>query len=628
MTIHEIKIEGFGKHINFDLSLNEGFNIILGSNESGKSTVAAFVRALLYGMPDIDTCKDRKKYRPWDKNAKFGGNMTFEHNGVVYIVSADFGKTKKEDTISLYNVTADEKTELIYGKTVGETVLGISAEAYDISSYAAQLSSKPDLENANLDYLFDRIMKKSEEDKVSSADILAGKRIRSAAESIMSQKNSSGILENLQQKKASTESSIEKVNSVKAEAEKMRNDYNKMQQALNEEKDRHVSTKTDMAEVARAVETVSLHGDVKKSVKSIKELDTELAEAAQKAKRTRKPMNIIYSILIILCVVCILLLAFAPQIAKVSFLAGFGDFLMPWARKALSYIILGAFAVLLTLWQIIFTFLCNKNVHRTRDELFLCESELAELLEVEYVYGAKKHSYNRSVINEALDKHTSEYKRSRSILENEDNKNKMYSEHLALVEEYTEKIAYTKASADALSKSISEMEDIYVLQEDLSEIDAAIELYKRRHEALVLAGEVMEDAYQRWQSDIGPAFGKNAGEILRNLTEGRYENVKVARNFDMSLKDSDGTLRRAYNYSGATVDQMYLALRLSLVKTLSPADGMLPVILDDPFVQYDSNRKKAAYLTVEKFAKENNVQVIMTTCINEPFYESSNVVNL
>ena len=30
----------------------------------------------------------------------------------------------------------------------------------------------------------------------------------------------------------------------------------------------------------------------------------------------------------------------------------------------------------------------------------------------------------------------------------------------------------------------------------------------------------------------------------------------------------------------------------------------------------------------EKFAKENNVQVIMTTCINEPFYESSNVVNL
>ena len=95
MTIHEIKIEGFGKHINFDLSLNEGFNIILGSNESGKSTVAAFVRALLYGMPDIDTCKDRKKYRPWDKNAKFGGNMTFEHNGVVYIVSAEFGKTKK-----------------------------------------------------------------------------------------------------------------------------------------------------------------------------------------------------------------------------------------------------------------------------------------------------------------------------------------------------------------------------------------------------------------------------------------------------------------------------------------------------------------------------------------------------
>ena len=73
---------------------------------------------------------------------------------------------------------------------------------------------------------------------------------------------------------------------------------------------------------------------------------------------------------------------------------------------------------------------------------------------------------------------------------------------------------------------------------------------------------------------------------------------------------------------------MYLALRLSLVKTLSSADGKLPLILDDPFVQYDSNRKRKAFTTLENFAKNNNLQIIMTTCISERFYESANIIEI
>ena len=48
MIIHEIKINGFGKHSNWELNFAEGVNVISGGNESGKSTVVAFIRAIRF----------------------------------------------------------------------------------------------------------------------------------------------------------------------------------------------------------------------------------------------------------------------------------------------------------------------------------------------------------------------------------------------------------------------------------------------------------------------------------------------------------------------------------------------------------------------------------------------------
>ena len=628
MIIHELKIDGFGKHCNLNINFSENINILLGSNESGKSTVVSFIRALLYGMPEIEICNDRKKYRPWDKNAKYGGEMKFEHNGILYKVSAEFDSTKKNDKILLYNLTSNESVALDENKTVGETVLGISSETYDLSSYASQLSSKPDLENANLDYLFGNLMKKSEENKNSSADFVAEKRLLDAMELINEQITGKGIISNLQQRKLDTEAAIAKIDSAKTEAEEKFNEYSKLQQELNEEKDKHISLKTDISDVTHAVEVVSLHTHIKGYVKDINVLDKNLASAAEKSKKLRTPVNIIYVILICLLVICCVLLVFTPQLSKLSFMKGICGKLDIWSKEALSYMILGGAALFLTIWKFIFSYICNKNVRSFREELFIAEEDLSELLNIEYLYGVKNHSQNRENINFALEKHQSEYKNARTILENEENKNQTYSDHLITVEEYTEKIAYAKASSDALNKAVAEMGDSYPLEEELIEINEKISLYERRYEALAIASEVMEEAYQNWQAEMGPIFGKEAGEILQKLTNGRYDSIKVSRNFDLSIKNSDGVLRQAYNYSGATIDQMYLALRLSLIKTLSSDDGILPVILDDPFVQYDIDRKVAAYETLKNFSLENKVQVIMATCLQEPFYEGAQIISL
>ena len=628
MTIHELKIYGFGKHCNLEISFYDGTNIILGRNESGKSTVASFIRALLYGMPENNTSRERKKFRPGNRDVKYGGEMTFEHMGVLYKVTSEFGESKINDVTILYNVTANEKISLGEGMTVGETVLKITADTYDMVSYAAQLSSKPNTDNAEADYLFDRLMKNTVDSKNSATDILACKRLKAAKNFVSSSQAKNGILDLLQKKKEKTEAAILKVDSVIQEAEQKRNECSKMQQALNEEKDKHISIQSDMNEVAKAVEIVSLHADVKKYVKEINLLDDELADAAKRTKRIRTPVNIIFGVLISIIAICVLVLIFTPQINKLSFMANLCKYLNIWSQNQYIYMLFGAGAILLILFKIIFSTICNRKVRLLRDELFTIEEALSELLKIEYIYSAKKHSTNRENINIALDNHKSEYKRARMVLENEDNKTKTYNEHLAVVENYTEKMAYTKASADALTKSVSEMEDSYFLKEELSEINTQIELFERRYEALSLAEEIMEEAYQRRQSETGPEFSKDAADILGKMTNGRYKEMKISRNFDISLKNDAGAMQRAYNYSGATVDQMYLALRLALVKSLSSKDERLPVILDDPFVQYDSERKQLAYRAVDEFSKENNIQIILTACLKEPFYNGASIIEL
>lgn len=50
MRIRELIIRNFGKFSDKDILLEDGINILYGENESGKSTLHAFIRGMLFGM--------------------------------------------------------------------------------------------------------------------------------------------------------------------------------------------------------------------------------------------------------------------------------------------------------------------------------------------------------------------------------------------------------------------------------------------------------------------------------------------------------------------------------------------------------------------------------------------------
>ena len=68
MIINKIHVDAFGALKDLTLELTDGLNIIQGENESGKSTLSAFIKFIFYGL---DT-KERVKYFPWDGSVAGG----------------------------------------------------------------------------------------------------------------------------------------------------------------------------------------------------------------------------------------------------------------------------------------------------------------------------------------------------------------------------------------------------------------------------------------------------------------------------------------------------------------------------------------------------------------------------
>jgi len=64
--------------------------------------------------------------------------------------------------------------------------------------------------------------------------------------------------------------------------------------------------------------------------------------------------------------------------------------------------------------------------------------------------------------------------------------------------------------------------------------------------------------------------------------------------------------------SKGTIDQVYLALRLALVRAMSRNGESVPMLLDDPFANYDDARLERTMRLIARIAADN--QVILFTC--------------
>ena len=83
MIIKQLNLDHFGKFHGREIDLNPGVNIIYGANESGKSTVHAFIQSMLFGAERLrgrGAGRDAySKYQPWEGGASYEGRMRLSY---------------------------------------------------------------------------------------------------------------------------------------------------------------------------------------------------------------------------------------------------------------------------------------------------------------------------------------------------------------------------------------------------------------------------------------------------------------------------------------------------------------------------------------------------------------------
>ena len=140
MKLLACHIENFGKLSDLTLEFSNGLNVINEANAWGKSTLAAFLKAMFYGLDskksDKAFDKERVMYRPWQGGA-FGGEVDFEVEGKKYRVSRTFGKTEKADEFHLYDLRTNLES-FDFSEDIGNELFELDSASFRRSIYIAQ----------------------------------------------------------------------------------------------------------------------------------------------------------------------------------------------------------------------------------------------------------------------------------------------------------------------------------------------------------------------------------------------------------------------------------------------------------------------------------------------------------
>lgn len=598
MIIREANIGKFGKLENQKYQFSQQINVIYGANESGKSTLMQFLKAMLFGLEKTrvrKTLDAYNRYEPWDTPAYFYGSMMFETGDQQFLLERNF--YYKEKRARLVNIRDGEELSVEYGDL--DMLLGnVSAAAYENTCCIGQEQQLPGRELGVL--LEDE---RSNLAQTGSGDFQLSKALQELEQK---RKNAEKTRKELEQQRLSHIHQLEvnqqvlerDIAGLKAQQEKQSTQQGTVQEQVR-------AMQQQMEPVQTAYQTVCRREQELKSAVAQEQSEWEQAEREQwkreqfrreqeeaDALQQKSGKNAGFSPLLLIGVAGLIL---APVLR--SSIDGFQKI-----APALNII-----CILLILAGLVSAYRRNRAKKETD--------------------GAQNH---RQSINDSAQNHRGQDDRTDLQSADRERRKAALDQQLQCVcqqkstlEEQLQKLqaqkkslqlqaARQEGSGDQLQSQIQEKE---VEQENLTEqINELQRETPEEHnaradrEALELASETMSQLSARMSKTLEHTLDKEMSEILAQITGNVHEQLQVADGQGIILSEQMQK-RTPEAYSQGTMQQAYFSYRMAAGHMLMKEEP-LPFLLDETFANYDEERLRQ---TLRWLAEQEN-QIFLFTC--------------
>lgn len=158
-----------------------------------------------------------------------------------------------------------------------------------------------------------------------------------------------------------------------------------------------------------------------------------------------------------------------------------------------------------------------------------------------------------------------------------------------------------------------EVKHLVDIEEEIGRIEDDIQYFQNRIRSIEIAKSTIEDISQEIHTQFAPKINKKVSKLINFISSGKYEYVKINDDLDIAIESPyTKEIVPIDSLSGGTIDQLYFALRFSIISSMKGDN--LPLILDDCFIQYDDQRLKNILSFLVDLSSER--QILLFTCHN------------
>lgn len=585
MQINKININNYGNLSNKEINLDNKINIIYGKNEAGKSTLLNFIESMFFGanknkgkkiIPDFD------RYNPWN-NGEYSGTIDYQlENGEEFHIYRDF---KKKNPQILNKLGKDISQEFNIDKKNGNQFFteqtGMDRSLIDSTIITEQ--NQVELDEGTQNQLLQKIANLSE----SGEEELSYKKIMDKLNKI------------LLNEVGTERSQLKPLNITISKIDDYQNKIQDIKQYENERFEITQEIADIQEEINKESENRNIYDEVKKIIdndkieqekidekyKTVKENKAKMEQYKEELDKTENEKN-----------------AERKKQFKIRILAN-----VILSIIAISLVLLPRNIILVAIPILIVLFIIINMKHSKNEDN---TSELTNKLEFLKNTTNSIENEIKTMQDELYKKDEAEKNRIITKCNNEDISSLFSSKIDEVISKNTRSVEQNEIKKHKLEIDKQEIEKKF---EKLAEYEENLEIEKRRleeleHKQKIIKEtmEILNKSYEDMKENVAPKFNKNLSKNIEVFSNEKYKEITITDKIFVKLDNGENV--PIEKLSTGTIEQIYLAFRLSVIEEISKEK--MPIVLDEAFAYYDDER----LLQTLKFLDIISNQIIILTC--------------